>query len=299
MDDWDDLRFVLAVCRGGGLTGAARALGVNHSTVSRRIAALEDRLGARLFDRLPSGYRPTAAGEEALVAAEAMERSAADLNRTVAARDRRPSGALTVTAPLMIVMGPFAEILADFRKAYPEIEVRVRATTDLLNLHRREADVALRASDAPDESLFGLKLGEQRAALYASRAYLAARAAVMAEAPGEAEVDWIGRTGQDRPPPEVTARFPKARTSICLDDKLGAVAAMRAGLGLCRLPCFQGDRDPALRRLPGFPLSRYPDKWVLTHPDLARVERVRLFMRFAAEAVKRHRPLFMGERPQP
>ncbi|WP_299620420.1 LysR family transcriptional regulator [Pelagibius sp.] len=298
MHDWDDLRYVLAVCRGGGVTGAARALGVNHSTVSRRITALEERLGARLFDRLPTGYRPTAAGEDAFIAAEEMERSAALFGRAVASRDRRPSGVVTVTAPLMIVMGPFAKALAGFRETYPEIEVRVLATTDLLNLHRREADVALRATDAPDESLFGLRLCEQRAALYASRGYLERRAAAIAEAPGDLPIDWIGRNDQERPPPEVTAVFPKARTSVCMDDKLAAMAAVRAGLGLCRLPCFQGDSEPELRRVPGFPLVPYPDKWVLTHPDLAKVERVRLFMRFAAEAIKPMRPLFMGQLPQ-
>lgn len=297
MENWDDLRFVLAVARGGGVTGAARALGVNHSTVSRRVAAIETRLGARLFDRLPTGYRATEAGHAAIAAAEEMEQAALVLDRGVAARDHRPSGVITVTAPLMIVMGPFTRVLAGFRRDYPEIEVRVLATNDLLNLHRREADVALRATDEPEESLFGLRLSEQRAAIYAAPDYLAAQGAALSGPMADAALDWIGFNEQETPPDYVLARYPKARMSMRLDDKLGIMTAAKAGMGACRLPCFQGDSDPGLVRMPGFPLYRYPDKWILTHPDLKRVERIRIFMRAAAAAVRRMRPLFMGDWP--
>ena len=294
MLDWDDLRFVLAVHRHGGVSGAARSLAVNHSTVSRRIAGLEKRLGVRFFDRLPSGFAATDAGYEAVAAAEAMERTVLSLDRTVAARDYRPSGQVTITAPLMVVLGPFSEALAGFRQRYPEIEVRVLATNELLNLHRREADLAIRSTDAPDESLFGLRLTEQRAAVYASKAYLEH---LLVKPPAEARLDWIGNTEQAAPPPEVLSAYPRCRVVVRTDDKLAALAAARAGLGLCRLPCFCGDRETALRRVPGLELSRYPDKWLLTHQDLAGVERIRLLMRFAAEAIRPMRPLFMGERP--
>ena len=170
------------------------------------------------------------------------------------ARDRRPSGTITVTAPLMIVMGPFTKALAGFRTAYPEIDVRVRVTTDLLNLHRRESDVALRATDSPDEGLFGQKLSGQRAAYYAAADYLSARAQCTRRAhQRQWTMDWIGRDEEERPPAEITARFPKAQIAVRMDDKLAALAAVKAGLGICRLPCFQGDSDPALRRVPGLP----------------------------------------------
>ncbi len=297
MMDWDDLRFVLAVHRHGGVSGAARSLAVNHSTVSRRIAGLEARLGVRFFDRLPGGYAATEAGFEAVAAAEEMERSVLALDRTVASRDHRPGGLVTVTAPLMVVMGPFAEALAGFRQRYPEIEVRILATNDLLNLHRREADLAIRATDAPDESLFGLRVVEQRAAVYAAAGYLDRHGEALAENPAEAELEWIGGRDQTAPPPEVLAIYPRCRVVLRTDDKLAALAAAKAGLGLCRLPCFCGDREAQLRRVPGLGLARYPDKWLLTHQDLANVERIRLFMRFAAQAIRPQRPLFMGEQP--
>ncbi len=299
MMDWDDLRFVLAVQRGGGVSGAARTLNVNHSTVSRRIATLEKSIGVRLFDRLPSGYAPTEAGLEAVSAAEAMERSVLSLDRSVAARDRQPSGLVTVTAPLMVVMGPIIQSLPAFRSRYPEIEVRVLATSDLLNLHRRECDLAFRATDTPDEDLFGLRLTEQRAAFYAARDYLEHFGPALVENPAEVPLEWIGNRDQEAPPPEVTAVFPRSRVTLRFDDKLAALAAMKAGLGACRLPCFWGDRDETLWRVPGLGLSRYRSKWLLTHQDLANVERIRLFMRFAAEAIRPLRPLFMGERPLP
>lgn len=294
MKNWDDMRHVLAVARGNGLSGAARALGVNHSTVSRRIAAFEERLGARLFDRRPDGYLPTEAGAQAVAAAESMERIFTDLETGIAASDLRATGKLVVTAPLMIVMGPFATALADFRERYPEIELRVIATNDLLNLHRREADVAIRATDTPDEGLFGVRLSEQRAAIYAAPSYLRRMRAVLEGPRATAKLDWIGRNEEDSPPADVASLFPSARVTARFDDKLAMMAAAKAGMGLVRLPCFHGDPDPALERVPDTPLSRYPDKWVLTHPALKNTVRVRLFLSMAAEVARRMRPLFMG-----
>lgn len=291
MDEWDDLRFVLAVARGGGLSGAARRLGVNHSTVSRRISGLEARLGVRLFDRLPSGHRPTEAGQDAIAAAERMEAAATEMAISLTGRDSALRGAVTLTAPLMILLGPFAEVLAAFRAAHPGIEVRLAATNDLLNLHRREADIAIRATDMPDDGLFGMRLTEQRAAIYAAPGYLDR------QAQEGLPLDWIGNPRESAPPADVLGRFPGARIAARADDKLAALAAARAGIGACRLPCFQGDTDPALVRVPGFPLYRYPDKWILTHSDLRDVARVRAVMRFAADAVRARRALFMGERP--
>jgi len=291
MEDWDDLRFVLAVSRAGGLSAAARSLGVTHSTVSRRIAGLEAKMGVRLFDRLPTGHVPTDAGTEAVAAAEEIEGSSNALARRITARDRQPGGTVTLTAPLMIVMGPFMQVLAAFRDKYPEIDIRVLATNDLLNLHRREADIAIRATDTPEESLFGVRLTEQRAAIYAAPAYLRRLLPGGADSP----LEWLGVPGNPAPPPEVLAAYPGARQSIMVDDKLGTLAAARVGLGACRLPCFQGDLDPGLVRVPGFGLFRYPDKWILTHPDLRNVERVRLMIRFAAEEIRKRRGLFMGE----
>lgn len=167
--DWDDLKYVLEVARCGGVTAAARRLGVNHATVSRRMGALEKQAGVRLFDRLPAGYSPTSAGLEAVRAAEAMESAALALDRTLARRDIRTEGTVTLTAPLMLLASvPFLQMVADLKKVQPGIVLRLIASIDLLNLHQREADIAIRSSERPDETLFGLKLTSIRAAQFGS-----------------------------------------------------------------------------------------------------------------------------------
>lgn len=296
MKDWDDLRFVLAAGRAGGIAGAARALGVNHATVSRRLAGFEARVGARLFDRLPDGLAPTEAGREAIAAAEAMDAAARDLSTGLTDRDRQLTGRLVVTAPPMIVMGPFATLIAAFHARYPDVDLRIVASNDLLDLRRREADVALRAIDAPDDDLFGVKLTESRAAVYGAPAYFERVAEELARPPAEARLHWIGFNDQETPPEEFRARYPATRMAPRFNDKLAMLAAAKAGMGLVRLPCFHGDLDRDLVRLPGGPINRYPDKWILTHPSLRDTARVRLFIRHIADAVREMRPLFLGER---
>ncbi len=298
MMGWDDLRHVLAVGRTGGVSGAARQLGVTHTTVSRRIAALEERLGVRLFDRLPNGQVPTDAGREAIAVAEEMEHAVTGLERRVVGQDAELQGQVVLTAPLMVLMGPFMQVVAQFCAVHPQVALKVLATTDLLDLHRRDADIALRATDAPDERLFGVRLTGQRSAIYATPGYLDRFGETLRRAPEEVALDWIGHTGHDQPLPEIAAVYPRARLSLALDDKLAMLAAAKADMGVVRLPCFHGDRDSALMRVPGLGLFRYPDKWVLTHPDLRHTARVRLVMRFITDAVRSERALFMGERPR-
>lgn len=287
--DWDDLRHVLAVIRNGGLSGAAASLGVNHSTVSRRIAALEQRMGVQLFNRSPDGYEPTQAGLEAFAIAEEMEKAAVALETRILDRDTRPSGHLSITAPLMLVLGPLAPVLADFRTTYPEIDLTVVSSNEVLNLHRREADVAIRATDAPEETLFGTRLTSQSAAVFATPAYLEGLDK------GRRALDWIGFEGQEAPPPEIMDRFPNSGLAMRFDEKLGMLAAAKTGAGVVRLPCYYGDLDPDLVRVPDLPMIRYQDFWALTHPGLRNTVRVRLFLRAVQAGFKPLRPLFMGE----
>jgi len=121
--DWDDLRYVLATSRQGGLSGAAKALGVNHATVARRISAAEEALQVKLFDRLPGGYRPTDAGRSAARAAEGLETQVADLQRDIGARDTEVAGDLTVTAPQLMIEHILAPILRDFGQAHPDVRL--------------------------------------------------------------------------------------------------------------------------------------------------------------------------------
>lgn len=290
MSDWNDLKYILETVRQGGVSGAARVLGVNHATVSRRIAAAESAMGARLFDRLPSGYAPTDAGREAARAAERMELVNADLGRLIAARDRSLSGELRVTAPQLLVERVIAPILADFCAAHPQIDVIIVATNDVVSLTRREADVAFRIDAAPPDTLVGTRATEQRAGVYASCSYLERHKA----SPGQ-PMNWVRFAQWPGPPEAVKTALPNRRTVLTVDDMIAAIGVVRAGMGATRMACFLGDTDPLLARVPGAPLFDYAPIWVLTHPDLRDTPRVATFMSFAAARIRKMRPLFEGQ----
>ena len=291
MLDWNDLRFVLETARNGGTSGAARVLGVNHATVARRITAAEEALGERLFDRLPSGYVPTEAGREAVRTAEAMERLDSELDLKIAARDDRIKGRLRVTAPQLFIQRVRGGILAEFTEAYPEVDLELVATNDTLNLAQREADVAIRFSKDPPETLVGRRFMDQKGAVYATPELIAR------DLGGEAPLDWVKFAHWPGPPAEIKAVRPNLRVRLTVDDMAAAIGAVRAGIGATRMACFLGDTDPALVRVPGMPRFDYLPLWLLTHADLRHVPRIRTFMDFTAARLGKLRPVFEGDAP--
>lgn len=289
MLDWNDLKFVLETARQGGISGAARALGVNHATVARRITAAETALGARLFDRLATGYIPTEAGQDAVRTAEEVERAQQQLDRRIGARDAGIKGPLTVTVPQLMIERILAPILRDFTAAHPDIDLKIAATNDILNLSRREADVAIRLSNSPAPSLVGRRVLEQRAAVYATPGLIAR------DPGGNAPLDWIRFAHWPGPPAEIKAIRPNLNVRLSVDDMLAAIGAARAGIGATRMACFLGETDPALQRVPDLPDFPYSPVWVLTHPDLRHVPRIRAFVEFTVDRLRSLRPLFLGQ----
>ncbi len=292
MLNWNDMRFVLETVRHGGLSGAARALKVNHATVSRRIAAAETAMGARLFDRAPGGYRPTEAGLEAARMAERMEVASHDLSRSLSARDQQLSGALTVTAPQLLVERFLAAHLREFKELYPAIDLKVIAANRQLNLAAHEADVAFRISDTPGDTLVGRRVTEQAAAVYVS----GEQAERMRADPSQ-PLDWIRFAHWPGPPEVLKQAWPNRRVTLTVDDMYAALAGVRAGLGATRMPCFIGDAEPGLERLDRVPLLPYRPLWVLTHADLRGTRKVTTFTNFAAARIHALRPLFEGRMP--
>lgn len=289
MTNWNDLRYVLETVRQGGLSGAARVLCVNHATVSRRIAALEQDMGVRLFDRLPKGYTPTLAGKEAAKSAEVMEQAQLDLSRSLVGRDRSLSGPLVVTAPSLLIERILAPMLIEFTRLHPAIDVSLAASNTPLNLARREADVAFRIDETPTPTLFGVRVTSQKAGVYAQRALVETLGP-----PETTTLDWVRFAHWPGLPTELTTVWPKRRVRVVVNDMVVAIGAARAGMGATRMPCFLGDSDPLLARVPGIDLFDYPAIWVLTHPDLRDVPRVTAFMSFAAEQMRAMRPRFEG-----
>jgi DNA-binding transcriptional LysR family regulator len=295
--DWDDLRYLLAVARGAGLAGAARSLGVNPSTVFRRLNALEAGLGVRLFERRPTGYRTTEAGGDLAAAAERVEAEILALDRRLAGQDARLSGSLRVTAPddiaETLLMAPIARFLA----AYPEIRLEVVIDNRMLSLTRREADVAVRPTLEPPETLIGRKVARLASAVYvaegAAPAGRAARADDLDERPWIAWDEGVGPAAVAR---WMARRAPRAPVVYRSNSLLNQFAACRAGLGLAVLPTFLGDPEPGLARLLPPQEDLVTDLWLLTHPDLRRTARVRVCLDFLFDALKAARPLLTGRR---
>lgn len=289
MRNWDDLQYVLAAHRHGGLSGAARALGVNHATVSRRLAAIEDAMRVRLFDRYPTGLKATEYGEQAVEAALEMEQKVLGLTLSIEAKDRDLAGPLKVSAPQLIIDKILASIFVEFSRTYPQIDLSIVATSDSVNLHRREADVAIRGSNDPEGSLWGRKIVSQNCTYYGTRSYLADRSA---DDPLDC-INFLWRGNE--PAADIIKAYPKARVVAKFDDMVAVLGAVRAGMGIARMPCLLGDSEPQFQRLSGLALQPYYDIWILTHPELKNVSRIQHFMRFAARRLDQSRHRFLGD----
>ncbi len=290
---WEDLALLRALGETGTLGGAARRLGVDHSTAFRRLGSLEARLGVRLFERARSGYAPTAAGETALAAAAGLLDGLADLERRLLGEDLRPSGLvrLTTTDTLADLLAP---LLADFRSAYPAIQLELAIANVFFTLARRDADIALRPALEAPEALVGRRVAGIATALYAARDYLAVRSADLPPA-GH---DWIGpddsldHLGSAR---WMRRAVPAERVVLRASSLLALRAAARAGLGVAPLPCYLADGDPVLVRL-GDPVPEMASAlWLLTHPDLRRTARVRALLDFLAGRLAALRPILEGQ----
>ncbi len=295
--DWDDLRLFLAVARTGSLSGAARELGLNHSTLSRRVGRLEERLGARLFERLPGGWLTTPDGDAMLATASRVEEEMLTLDRALHGRDARLSGSLRVAVPDLVgqrMMDHFAA----FSAAYPGIRLEIAAGNVPVNLTQREADVALRGTASPPETLIGRRLAQLGVRLFAGRRYLAERPASLPLT----EHAWIGWDDSMATLPTerwLREQVPVDRVRVRVNSAICQLEACRAGMGVTAMLCLLGDAEPELARLPGdHPTWQYPF-WLLTHRDLRRTARVRAFMDFITEGIRADLDLLEGRRPRP
>ncbi|WP_213548471.1 LysR family transcriptional regulator [Vannielia litorea] len=290
MMEWNDLRLVLELARAGSLSGAARVLGVNHGTVSRQLARLEARSGRRFFERLPDGVRPTVEGAAVATRAEAMEAEALALDLELAAR-AEDGGVLRVTVPPLVADRAFAEDIALWRAEHPRVELHILGDNRILDLHRREADVALRVSHAPADSLWGRKITEQRAGIYASPEFINRYRAALA---GEGALPVVGFSAWPQPVAQsIRERFPNAALAVLCDDMMAADSLVRQGVGLTRMPCFM--EADGLVRVPGTPLYPYMPIWALTHPDLRAAPLVSGFLRLIARRFSDRASHYLGQ----
>lgn len=283
--NWDDLRYALAVARTRSLSGAAGALGVSHTTVGRRLRALEERLGVRLFDATPDGFTLTPAGEDLVAVAERMETDMLSLEGRVLGRDERLTGALRVSA-MELVFRAFRHAFVSFAERFPGVALTVTTSDDEVSLARREADVVLRLSNNPPEQLVGRRVGRLQFDAYAARS-LVERLGEDAPLGAYPWIHWDERLGMDWLDAWLATHAPGATIAMRVDASGAAMHELiAAGAGVQFLACIEGDADPSLVRVgPLDPLARR-DLWVLTLPELRDTPRMRAFTDHMVESLR-------------
>jgi len=283
--DWNGLRFFLALVREGTVSGAGRLLQVEHTTVARRITALEKQLGSRLFDRLPSGYVMTQVAENLYPHALSMEELIQVADREVFGMDNQLSGSLKLTASYDVFTRLVTAKLHRFADKYPGIDLELLSSTSLADLSSRQADIALRLSPKPPEYLIGRQVLPLRHGIYGSAKYLKKKSG------GDKLILWE----HDRKTPEwVSDHFPTARITVRVNEIMTMMETVKNHLGIARLPCYVADAEPSLRRLD---LNLTPSTWgvwVLSHVDLRSTTRVRVCREFLIEIIEEQRNLIEG-----
>jgi len=286
---WDDLRTVLMLVRHGSLAGAAAELEVNYTTVARRVRRAEETLDIALFERLADGYRPTHAAQMIAVQASEMERTEHALMRQIQGAESELSGVLTVTAPQLLIAYFLAPMIDTFTRAYPKIDLRILASNELLDLTRREADLAIRISRNPGNTLTGVRLLQQDNASFAN-VEVAER--ILAE-PGEM-IDWVVFDTTPDVPKGINRAFPNNRVRMRFDDMVAMVGAAQAGLGVVRMPMFLGRASSGLVQVPVLPPQPYADIWMVGHPDVWPSRKLRAFREVLVPFCKTRRGDFVG-----
>jgi DNA-binding transcriptional LysR family regulator len=295
MYEWSDLRFFLATARAGSTLAAARELGVNQTTVARRIAALEAALGARLFERHQDGYRLTEAGETMLPQAQAVATESETLERLLAQRTRQFSGVIRVTTPEIIANMMLTPWLAEFMEIYPDIKVEVIATDERLSLSRGEADVAIRAGRMPKEAgIVVRKLADGPWGLYCSKSYAQKRglAKTVEELNDHLVIGANGSFAKLEPFVWLSEHAPRATVRTLCSTLANVVSATKAGHGISALPTPVGDAEPDLVHC--LPLNFQYSYYLVTREALKDVPRVKAFNAFIIDRSAKMKHVFEG-----
>lgn len=299
--EWSDLRFFLAVARAGRLTAAATRLGVEHSTVSRRLAALEATLGAQLFDRRPHGYALTAAGERLMVAAEGMESLALSAQGTIAGADLGVAGTVRIGAPDGFGTFFLAPRIAALAQTHPDLDIQLLAMPRVFSLSKREADLAVSLSRPKEGRLAARKLTDYRLRLYAARSYLDRHGPIESRSALSRHA-FVGYVDDLIYTPEldyVPLVAKDLRVRVKSSSLVAQLTATRGGAGVCVLPCFMGELFagegpdalvPVLKEEVGITRTF----WLISHADMRDLARIRVAADFIASEVHKARSVFLA-----
>lgn len=287
--NWEELKTVLCLERCGSLTAAATELGINYTTIARRIARVENVMGVVLFEKMASGYLATEAGLLVAKHVATMENSEHALMREMQGRDRTLTGPFVITAPQLLISNFLTTVVDAFCTRYPEVDLRVRATNDLLNLNHREADLAIRISRSPGDTLKGLRLCKQDNASFGNAEW-----ARRFKADPQAMIDWVVYDKLVDLPKIVRDKYPNSRIRMRFDDMVALIGAAQSGLGIVNMPMFLGRSTPGLVQIPLLPPQPYADIWVVAHPDVWPSAKAKAFRDILVAHFKASRSIFVA-----
>ncbi|TQV81082.1 LysR family transcriptional regulator [Aliikangiella coralliicola] len=286
MINWNDLKYFLVLSREGTVSAAGRVLGVKHMTVARRIQALEQSLGTRLFDRTRNGYSMTQAAENLLDLVTSMEEKVGSIDRQAANLDSALAGPLKLTVAFELANRLIIPDIGEFCHRFPNIDMQLLMTKDLVDLVAMEADLAIRMTPNPPEYLVGREIMKLRHGIYASQSMLENISKNVKVILFQSEVS---------SPQWVKEHFKNAKVSVRVDDVGSMAVAAASGLGLAKLPCFIGDTQPGLFRLDRDIGTSNWGVWVLNHVDLRATARVRACKEYLMGLLESKRSLIQGE----
>ena len=299
MLDWNDLRYFLAVADGGSTLAAGRALRVSQTTVARRIAALEDALGLRLFEKRQAGYTLTPAGDELVERARHVATAATGFADAAAAQARDTSGTVRITTQEIFAVSLLAPMLRDLHERHPEILIELDDSQHFRDLGEGEADIALRSAYGDlGSGVVGRRLGDDDWTLYCSRGYAAEHGVPTTRAQLKKHA-FIGGGG-----PKLWRAYSAWLHDLGLDDRvimhhasaMGMMSAIRSGLGIAVLPCIIADADPDLIQCVPPKEGHGRAMWLVTHERVRHTPRVRTVIDFLYEQLSTHIKMLEAQR---
>jgi len=288
---WDGLRYALAVIKSGSVTSAAKELGVNHTTVSRRLSDLEEDLGVSLFDRSTAGWQLSPVGETLISHLEHMSEDANAIRRLTSADSQEIKGRIRVTAVDQAIQRLLIPGIKTFAERYPEINVELIASQQVLDLSAYEADIAYRITNDPPPNAVGRRICSLKFGLFCHKDQLnstlenpGSSAAIAWHFDGNQEPDWL------RHFPGMPVRYRVNNANVCYD-------LIKNGMGVGEISCAMGDLDPDLCRLPFESNDVVAGFWMLTHVDMRTTARIRMFRDHIYESIEPQIPLLEGLEP--
>ena len=289
--NWDDLKVFLSIASERGLKKAAYKLGIHHTSCARRIKILESQLGVLLFDRLPSGYLLTAAGEQLRQSAQIIQQEFNTIECDLLGQDLRLEGELCLTTPNGFATHLLMPNLKEFMTIYPEIKLEINMTYRMRDLASREADVAIRHVDNPPDSLAGRRVARIHRSAYASVEYLKSHDPIN----NPTACYWLGwGDASHHLQWAEKAKFPQIPVRGDLYSDVLQLAAVQQHMGIASLPCFIADLEPGIERIPTAEVVPGEWVWILAHKDMVRNAKVKALIDFLFEAFKEHKDIIEG-----